>query len=56
MIKGIWTVFPPIISVKQEAMARYFHVHNPPGVLKVVNMNGNILQRYLTYNNFKGYQ
>ncbi len=38
-------VFPPIyISVKQEAMAGYIHVHNPPRVLKIVNMNGNILQ------------
>ncbi len=29
-------------------MAGYFHVHNHPGVLKIVNMNGNILQRYFS--------
>ncbi len=54
MIKGIWAfVFPPIyISVKQEAMAGSLHVHNHPGVLKIVNMNGNILLRYFTHKNF----
>ncbi len=47
-------VFPPIyISVKHEALAGIFsHFHNHPEVLKVVNMNGNILQRYITHNNF----
>ncbi len=46
-------VLPPIyISVKQEAMAGSFHVHNHPGVLKIVNMKGNILQRYFTHNHF----
>ncbi len=40
-------IFPPIyISVKQEAVAGYFHVHSHHGVLKIVNMNGNKLQRY----------
>ncbi len=53
MIKGIWTVFPPIyISVKQEAMAGLFYVHNHPGLLKIVNMSGNILHRYFTHKNF----
>ncbi len=53
IMKWIWTVFPPIyISVKQEAMAGSFHVHNHSGVLKMLNMNGNILQRYFTQNNF----
>ncbi len=31
-------------------------IHNPPGVLKIVNMNGNIFQRYLTPKNFQGCQ
>ncbi len=31
-----------------------FHVHNHPGVLKIVNMNGNILQRYLLKRNSRG--
>ncbi len=36
-------VFPPIyISVKQEAMAGKFHVHNHSGALNIVNLNGNI--------------
>ncbi len=43
---------PMYISVKQKAMAGSFHVHNHPGVLKIVNMNGNILQGYFTHNNF----
>ncbi len=46
-------VFPPIyISMKQEALSVKFHVHNHTGVLKIVNMNGNILQRYFTHKNF----
>ncbi len=46
-------VFPLIyISVKQEAMAGKLHVHNHPGVLKIMNMNGNKLQRYFTHKNF----
>ncbi len=46
-------VLPPInISVKQEAMAGLFHVHNHAGVLKIVNMNGNIFQIYFTHKNF----
>ncbi len=45
-------VFPPIyISVKQDAMADN-HVQNHPGLLKIVNMNGNVLQRYFTHKNF----
>ncbi len=28
------------------------HVHNHPGVLKIVNMNVNVLQRYFTHKNF----
>ncbi len=44
---------PPIyISEKQEAMAGNFHVHNHLGVLKIVNMNGNIFQIYFTRKNF----
>ncbi len=27
--------------MKQDAIAGYFNVHNHPGVLKIVNMNGN---------------
>ncbi len=46
-------VFPPVyISVKQEAMAGYFRVHNHPVVLNILNINGNILQRYFTHTNF----
>ncbi len=42
--------FPTIyISVKQEAIAASFHVHNLPGVLKMLNMNGNSLQRYFSH-------
>ncbi len=33
-------------------MAGKFHVHNHPGVLKIVNMNENIIQRYFTDKNF----
>ncbi len=55
---GLCFVFPPIyISVKQEAMdGLLFHVHNHAGVLKIVNMNGNIFQIYVTHKNFYGYQ
>ncbi len=58
MIKGIWAfIFHPIYSyVKQEAMAGKCYVHNHPGVLIIVNMNGNILQRYFTHRNFYGCQ
>ncbi len=54
MIKGfLGFVFPHIyFSVKQEAMAGWFHVHNHPGVLKIEN----ILQRYFTHKNFLGCQ
>ncbi len=45
-------LLPNYFSVKQEDMAGQFHLHNHPGVLKIVNMNGNILQRYFTHNNF----
>ncbi len=43
MIQGTWPLFSfsACISVKQETMAGYFNVHNHPGVLKIVNMNGN---------------
>ncbi len=45
-------VFPPIyISVNQKDMAGKFHAHNHPGMIKIVNMNGNILQRYFTFKN-----
>ncbi len=45
MIKGIWALFSLIFI---------FHVHNHPGVLKLVNMN--ILQRYFTHKNIYGCQ
>ncbi len=46
-------VFPTIYtSVKQEAMAGQFHVHNHPGVLKIVNINEYILQKYFTHKNY----
>ncbi len=52
-LRNLDFVFTPIyISVKQKAIAGLFHVHNPPGVLKIVNMKGNILQRYFTHKNF----
>jgi len=36
-------VFPHILTpVKQEVMAGQFHVPSHPGVLKKVNINGNI--------------
>ncbi len=38
--------------VEQEVMAGQFHAPSHPGVLKNVNMNGNILQRYFTHKNF----
>jgi len=34
--------------VKQEAMSGQFHVPSHLDVLKKVNINGNILQRYFT--------
>jgi len=34
--------------VKQEVMTGQLHVPSHPGVLKKVNINGNILQRYFT--------
>ena len=34
--------------MKQEVIAGQFHVPSHPGVLKKVNINGNILQRYTT--------
>ncbi len=37
MIKGIWALF---------SLLFIFHVHNHPGVYKIVNLNGNLLQRY----------
>ncbi len=36
-------------------MAGQFHAPSHPGVLKNVNMNGNILQRYFTHKNFQGF-
>ncbi len=45
---GLCFVFPPIfISVKQEAMAGRFHVHNHAGVIKIANMNENKDIRYI---------
>ncbi len=43
MIQGIWPLFSfsACISVKQDAIAGYFNIHNHPGLLKIVNMNGN---------------
>ncbi len=38
--------------VEQKDMAGQFHAPSHPGVLKNLNMNGNILQRYFTHNNF----
>jgi len=38
--------------VKQEVKAEQFHVPSHPGVLKKVNINGNILQGYFTRKNF----
>ncbi len=38
--------------VEQKVMAGQFHAPSHPGVLKNVNMNGNILQRYFTHKNF----
>ncbi len=35
--------------VEQEVMAGQFHASSRPGVLKNVNMNVNILQRYFTH-------
>ncbi len=34
--------------VEQKVMAGQFHAPSHPGVLKKLNMNGNILQRYFT--------
>ncbi len=48
-------MFPHIYnSVEQEVMAGQFHAPSHPGVLKNLNMNGNILQRYFTHNNSRG--
>ncbi len=33
-------------------MAGYFHVHDHHGMLKIVNINEDILQRYFTHKNF----
>ncbi len=38
--------------VEQKVMAGQFHAPSHPGVLKKLNMNGNILQRYFTHKNF----
>jgi len=38
--------------VKQEVIARQFHVHSHLGVLQNVDINGNILQRYFTGKTF----
>ena len=38
----------------QEVIAKQFHVPSHPGVLKKVNINGNILQRYFTRKNSRG--
>ncbi len=40
--------------VEQKVMAGQFHAPSHPGVLKNVNMNGNILQRYFTHKNSRG--
>jgi len=51
MIKGIWPLCFLIIPVKQvvsQVMAGRLYVTSPPGVLKKININGNILQRYFT--------
>ncbi len=37
---------------EQKVMAGQFHAPRHPSVLKNVNMNGNILQRYFTHKNF----
>ncbi len=38
--------------VEQKVMAGQFHAPSHTGVLKKLNMNGNILQRYFTHKNF----
>lgn len=48
-------VFPVYTPVEQKVMDGQFHVHDHLGVLKNVNTNGNILQRYFTHK-FYGYQ
>jgi len=35
--------------VKQEVKAEQFHVPSHPGVLKNLNINGNILHRYFSH-------
>ncbi len=53
MIKGIWPLCSSYYNpVEQKVMAGQFHSLSHPGVLKNVNMNGNILQRYFTHKNF----
>ncbi len=37
---------------EQEVMAGQFHAPSHSGVLKNLNMNGNILQRYFIHKNF----
>ncbi len=45
-------VFLIFIILWNKVMAGQFHAPSHPGVLKNINMNGNILQRYFTHKNF----
>jgi len=38
--------------MKQEVKAGQFHVPSHPGVLKKVNINGNIIHRYFIHKKF----
>jgi len=40
--------------VKQEVKAEQFHVPSHPGVLKNLNINGNILHRYFSHKKILG--
>ncbi len=53
MIREFDLCVPHIYNpVEQKVMAGQFHAPSHPGVLRNVNMNGNILQRYFTHKNF----
>jgi len=52
MIKGIWPLCFLISPVKQKVIAGQFHVPSHPGVLKKINIKGNLLQRYFSLKKF----
>ncbi len=57
MIKEFGLCVPHIYNpVEQGSHGWTIHAPSHPGVLKNVNMNGNILQRYFTHKNFQGCQ